>query len=31
MQDILDFLAGLDLFKDLPNSQLRAMGTMLNL
>jgi len=30
MQDILDFLAGLDLFKDLPNSQLRAMGTIKN-
>ncbi|KPQ38091.1 MAG: CRP/FNR family transcriptional regulator, anaerobic regulatory protein [Phormidium sp. OSCR] len=28
MQDILDFLAGLDLFKDLPDSQLRAMGTI---
>ncbi|MFO8040724.1 MAG: Crp/Fnr family transcriptional regulator [Sodalinema sp.] len=28
MQDILDFLAGLDLFKDLPDSQLRAMATI---
>jgi CRP/FNR family transcriptional regulator len=28
MQDILDFLAGLDLFKDLPDSQLRAIGTI---
>jgi CRP/FNR family transcriptional regulator len=28
MQDILDFLAELDLFKDLPDSQLRAIGTI---
>lgn len=28
MQDSLDFLAGLDLFKDLPDSQLRAMATI---
>ncbi|OAB55048.1 Crp/Fnr family transcriptional regulator [Phormidium willei BDU 130791] len=28
MPDILDFLAGLDLFKDLPDSQLRAMATI---
>lgn len=28
MQDILDFLAGLDLFKTLPDSQLRAMATI---